>query len=250
MNVKLLLAFSIFVHQFIFSQTEKRIKGIISSEDFTLQNIDIINITTKQATKTNQNGEFVIAVKENDSLYFYAKEYYLQKLKVSSKQIDSNSLIIKMFKKPEELEEVVITQIAPLNLRLSKAYEQGERDKIAAKKSDEVSRTRIMYDGHIDNGMDIFALGGKLIHLFTKEKDPKKEAPPAIEFSKLAHKTCDEKFFIQTLKLKPEEIELFLQFCNADPQSINLKKNSNILSMMDFLSLKNIEFQKQKQIEK
>jgi hypothetical protein len=85
-----------------------------------------------------------------------------------------------------------------------------------------------------------------VLGLFIKEKEPEKEALPEIEFATLAKNTCDQKFYLEKLKLKPEEIDLFLQFCDADPKSKKLIENTNVLSMMDFLSAKNIEFQKLK----
>ena len=60
----------------------------------------------------------------------------------------------------------------------------------------------------------------------------------------MARKTCDEKFYIQTLHLKPEEINLFLQFCEADPKSQTLSKETSVLNIMDFLIYKNSDFKK------
>jgi uncharacterized protein YueI len=83
-----------------------------------------------------------------------------------------------------------------------------------------------------------------ILGLFIKEKEEVSQIKPQIEFKQLAKSTCDEKFYLQTLKLKPEEIDLFIQFCDADPKSKMLISSSNELNMMDFLIIKNIEFQK------
>ena len=130
MNVKLLLVLSLFVFQFGFSQTEKLLKGVVSSDNFLLQNVDVINKTSQKSTKTNDKGEFVIAVKANDSLLFYAKDYYLKRLKVSKEQIGQNNLQVVMIKKPEELDEVVVEKTHSIKLNKDKAYEQGKRDEI------------------------------------------------------------------------------------------------------------------------
>jgi len=245
MNVKLLLILSLFVFQLSFSQTEKFIKGTVSSEGFLLQNVDVINKTSKQATKTNENGEFTIAAKVNDSLLFYAKVYHLQRLKVTPEQAISNNLKIVMVKKAEELDEVVITTM-PIN-GSGGWYSAAAANEIAVQKSYDAANNRTVYDGTIDNGMNFVELGKKILRLFKKDKESTKEGLPGIEFATVAKKTCDQKFFIKTLKLKPEEIELFLQFCDIDPKSKKLKENANVLSMMDFLTIKNIEFQKLKQ---
>ncbi len=107
MNVKILLVLIFLVCQFSFSQTEKPLKGVVSSENFLLQNVDVINKNSRKSTTTNDKGEFIIAVKPNDSLLFYAKNYYLKRLKISTEQIELNNLQVIMFKKAEELERAL-----------------------------------------------------------------------------------------------------------------------------------------------
>ncbi|HKO78440.1 MAG TPA: hypothetical protein VJU52_14590 [Flavobacterium sp.] len=246
MKVKLLLVLSLFAYQFAFSQTEKLLKGVVSSDNFLLQNADVINKTSQKSTKTNDKGEFVITVKANDSLLFYAKNYYLKRLKVSKEEIEQNNLQVVMIKKPEELDEVVVERAHSIKLKKDNAYEQGKRDEIDVVKSVEDIKKRTVYDGAIDNGMNFVAIGKKILDLFRKEKEPEKEVLPEIEFATLAKNTCDQKFFTYNLKLKPDEIDLFLQFCDTDPKSKVLIEDHNVLSMMDFLSAKNIEFKKLK----
>jgi hypothetical protein len=246
MKVKLLLVVSLFFYQFSFSQTENLLKGVVLSDNFLLQNVDVINKTSQKSTQTNDKGEFEIVVKANDSLLFYAKDYYLKRLKLSAEQIRQNNLQVVMVKKAEELEEVVVEKAHSVRFNKDKAYEKGKRDEIDVMKSVENIKKRTVYDGAIDNPMDFMAIGKMVLDLFRKEKEPEKEAQSKIEFATLAKNTCDQKFFTDNLKLKPEEIDLFLQFCDTDPKSKALIKNHNVLSMMDFLSAKNIEFQKMK----
>src|SRR6187431_1881775 len=111
MKIKLLFIFSLIACQFGFSQTEMLLKGVVSSDNFLLQNVDVINKTSLKSAKTNKKGEFVITVKANDSLLFYTKDYYLKRLKLSNEQIGQNNLQVVMIKKPEELEEVLVNQM-------------------------------------------------------------------------------------------------------------------------------------------
>jgi hypothetical protein len=241
MKVKLLFALSLLVCQLSFSQTEKSLKGKVSFDNNLLQNIDVINKTSKTSTTTNTKGEFIITAKANDSLFFYTKEYYMQRLKLSSDQIDQNNLLVHMFKKPEELEEVVVTKMKSIKLSKDKGYEQKKLDEIALNKAARKLKTGV-YDGTIENGADLMRIGGMILGLFIKDKEPSKEKAPDIEFAVLAKKTCDSKFYLERLKLKTEEIELFLQFCDVDPKSKIVVKDNNVLSMMDFLTAKNTEF--------
>lgn len=249
MKVKLLSALFLIVCQFSFSQTEKLLKGVVSSENFLLQNVDVINKTSKKGTTTNEKGEFIIGAKANDSLVFYAKEFHLQNIKLTSHQIDQNNLEVLMFKKPEELEEVVITKIAPIKVKWDEKWEREKRDEAALDMAASAVKNRDVYNGKIENGMNFMRMGRDLLRLFSKEKD-KKEALQEIEFAVLAKNICDQKFFLENLKLKPDQIDLFLQFCDSDPKSKTLIGHHNVLSMMDFLFAKNIEFQKLNSFEK
>lgn len=241
MKVKLLLAIFFLAHQFSFSQTEKLLEGVVSSDNFLLQNVDVINKSSQKSTKTNDKGEFLIAVTANDSLFFYSKDFILKRLKVSLKEIELNNLQVVMFKKAEELEEVIISKKQNLKLSKDKKYEQSKLDQYSTEKYDNREGFQAMREGTFVNGLNFVTIAKKLLDLFSKEKVPEKEVPE-IEFAVLAKNTCDQKFYLETLKLKPDEVDLFLQFCDTDPKSKALSENHNILSMMDFLATKNTEF--------
>jgi hypothetical protein len=242
MKVKLLLAIFLLVHQFSFSQTEKLLKGVVSSDNFLLQNVDVINKTSRKSTKTNNKGEFLIAVTANDSLLFYSNDFNLKRLKVSPKQIELNNLQVVMFKKAEELDEVIVAKKQNLKLSKDKKYEQNKLDQYRTEKFDNTEGHQAMREGTFVNGLNFVTIGKKLLDLFSKEKELEKEALPEIEFATLAKNTCDQKFYLETLKLKPDEVDLFLQFCEADPKSKKMIENHNIISIMDFLTTKNEEF--------
>ncbi len=246
MKTKLLLVLFLFVFQFGFSQTREYLSGVVTYDNFLLQNVDVINKTSEKSTKTNDQGEFLIVAKENDSLLFYSKNFYLKRIKVSKVQLAQNNLTVLMIAKPEELEEIVVERVKDFSVRGSKAYEQEKIDKYNTDKFDNSETPQAMRDGTFVNGLNFVTIGKILIGLFTKDKETKKEAGPEIEFSILAKKTCDQKFFTEILKLNPEEIELFLQFCGADPKSKTLNNQTNVLTIMDFLTIKNKEFQKEK----
>ena len=246
MKVKLIVTLSLLLCQFAFSQTEKLLKGVVSSDNFLLENVDVINKTSQKSTRTNENGEFEIAVKPNDSLLFYIKNFNLKRLKVSPKQIELNNLEIEMLKNAEELNEVIVEKKQNLKLSKDKKYEQSKLDAYATEKFDNREGFQTMRKGTFVNGLNFVTIGKKLLELFAKEKEPEKETSIEGEFATLAKSTCDQKFFIHNLKLKPDEIDLFLQFCDADPKSKTLIEHHNVLSMMDFLSTKNIDFQKNK----
>ena len=239
MKVKLLLVLCFFLSQISFSQTEKLLKGTVSSDSFLLHNVDVINKTTQTSTTTNINGEFVLSAKVNDSIIFYSKEYHLKGLKLSSNDIENNNISVSMVKK---LEEIIIRQTPKIDWKLDTKWEQIKRDEITAERTENRLKTPGIYDGVIDKGLNLAGIAKTLFG--HSKKEPTYTKFPQIEFKELAKNSCDEKFYLENLKLKPEEIALFLDFCDADPKSKTLIEHPNVLSMMDFLSNKNIEFKK------
>jgi hypothetical protein len=232
----------LFVLQSGFSQTEKLIHGKVLHEQFPVEKVDVVNFSSKKVAVTNAAGEFSILAKAGHELIFISKHHDIKKIVLDQKTIDKNNLLISLILKPQELKEVVITKIPAIKLSTDKTYEQGKLDQLAIEKSARSLKTGV-YNGSIENGMNLMRIGGMILKLFIKEKEVVKEIPQ-IEFKQLAKSTCDEKFYLQTLKLNPDQIELFLEFCDADPKSKTVAESNNALTVMDFLLAKNIEFKK------
>ncbi len=243
MRVKLLTTISIFTYQLSVSQTEKMLHGKVVSQNVILKNVEVINKTAKTSTTTNALGEFSIAVKVQDSLLFFSKDYLFTRLKITAKQIETNNLVVTMIPKAEELNEVIVTHaLKPVFL----SKEDLNEIKLNAHKSKE--GLKIQGYNEVKGtpfDADFIRLGKEVYNLFKKDKEPKKKTPE-MDFRTLIASTCPENFFNKDLKLKSEEKELFLQFCEADLKSQTLLENPNILATMEFLYTKNDEFKKLK----
>jgi len=234
MKVKLLTTISFFTYQLSISQTEKLLKGKVHSETILLKDVEVINKTAQTSTRTNDLGEFTISVKMQDSLIFYSKDYFFTRLKITTKDIENNNLLVNMILKPEELNEVVINQVEFDKVKISA---DDVADILISKKAKDLFWNTGVSDNSIREAPRIsFPLKGK----------QKKTIEVDQRFKKLVMASCSPAFFINDLKIKPEEKELFLDFCDADPRSKKLLDNANVLSTMDFLYAKNTEFQKLK----
>jgi len=235
----------LFLFQFCFSQTEKLFQGRVLCDDFPVQGIEIVNLVTKKNTITDANGRFSILAKVEDMLVFVSEKYDYKRLFLDKEFLDKNNFIILMTRKPEQLEEVVVTKAS---LSSKSLFSQEVADEIKLEKGK--YRNRQIYDGTIENGADLMRIGGMILDLFIKKKEDNKENISKIEFKELAKTNYPETFFIHTLKLKPEEVALFLEFCDADPKSKIILENANSLSLIDFLLTKNVEFKKLPAFEK
>ncbi|WP_264552547.1 hypothetical protein [Flavobacterium sp. N2038] len=240
MKAKLLTTISFFTYQLSISQTEKVLNGKVLSQNVPLDKVEVINKTGKTSSRTNEFGEFSILAKEQDSLLFFSKNYLFTRLKLTLKDLEKNYLIVEMNPKAEELENVIVSKSVFTKTEIKKIVNnKDEINKIIIrKKFDEVTSKVTVYDGRIKNGLDFS------YPIFDKPK--KKIEPRDDRFRKLVIASCSPDFFIKNLKIKPEEKELFLKFCDADPKSKILLEHPNVLAVMDFLYDKNDEFKKPK----
>ena len=243
MKVKILMTFLLIYCQISFSQT---IKGKISFNNYAIANAEIVNTKTKTIATSDGNGLFTIDAKPNETIVFIAKGYDLKSILITSKLIKENNLMINLVLKAEELKEVVINNQPSIKLGSDTKWEQGKLDQYTLEKNAQRLKVAGVSSHTIENGMDFVRIGKLIGSLFKKEKDseqPKKNNSLAT-FKTIAKNSCDQRFFLETLKLKPEQIDLFLQFCENDPKSNALLQDSNDLAVMEFLLNKNNEFKK------
>ena len=246
MKTKLLASIFIFIiYQSGQAQVNKSIQGQVHFDKTAATKVEVINATEKTIALTDAEGKFVIGVNVNDQLVFVAKNHEIKEMKISIAVLNQGNIKISLSTKIEELKEVIVQNMPSIKLSKDAKWEQAKLDQYTLEKNAKKLKNPGVYTGSIENGMDLMRIGGMIFKLFRKEKEEvKKVAIADIDFITLAKASCDQKFYIDTLKLKLEEIALFLQFCEADPKSKALTKNNNVLAIMDFLSTKNIEFKK------
>lgn len=216
--------------QFGYSQTERLLQAKIQCEDFLLQGIEVLNLASKRTTITDSNGKFSILAKANDSLMFVSKNYEYKKIVLTKEDLKNNNLIISLNRKAEQLEEVVVFSM--------KKFPKIKFDKNIA--------NQLTLEKEAMNPKPIGVYDGTIINGFGTKKDlssGKKKMVP-IEFKEVMKKNYTDNFYIESLKLKPEQIGLFIEFCDVDPKSKTVIINTNPLKLMDFLMSKNIEFKK------
>lgn len=236
----ILLGFLVFSFQLVYSQTEKRIKASVVNNDSALHGIEVLNLNNKSVTITNNEGVFSILAKGGDQLMFISKKYQYKTITLQEVNFLNTDFVIHLIKKPEELEEVVITKfnapkITNIQSLLDKKYPDDAYSHLI---------NPLINDGSIPNGPDINRIIGMIVNLFIKKRERKTKEIPEIKFKQLALNSLSHGFFEKYLKLKPEEMALFLELCDADPKSKNITENPNVLSLMDFLFTKNEEFKK------
>lgn len=241
MKTKQSLFFLIFVSQFGFSQTFKLIQGKVLYGDFPLQGIEIVNLVTKKSAKTDSNGIFSISVKADDVLVFVSEKYDYKRLLLDKECLASNNFTILLNRKPEQLEEVVvISKISFPHIGYNQEYADQSKLEKAANNPKPIG----VYDGTLTNSPDLMRIGGVILNLFVKPKEKNSEAAIKNEFKEVVKNNYPQTFFINTLKVKPDDVALFIEFCAANNSSKAVLENYNPLKLLDFLISKKIEFDK------
>lgn len=239
MKIKLLSSLLFLSFKISFSQN---IKGKVMRNGYVIPNVEVINATTKKLTLTDAEGQFFIDAKDNDILIFISKEHQLKKLFMNAALFINGELIVEMILNAEELKEVVITNIPSIKLSKDDKWEQTKVDQYTLEKTTAAPKVQGVYTGEIVNGPNFMRIGGMLLDLFIKDKEPAKKEAPEIVFKDFAQSKCDSTYFTKTLGIDPQELGLFLEFCDADPKSKIIATSQNVLSLMDFLFEKNIAF--------
>ena len=125
--------------QILFSQSDLLVHGQILSNKKAVANIQIVNLVNEKSCVSDQNGNFEILAKTDDMLVFLSNEYDYKRKSLDIKDINDNCLIVDLFKKAIQLNEVVIYNYSKINAVAlgiipanTKSYSPAERRLLAS----------------------------------------------------------------------------------------------------------------------
>lgn len=239
-NIKIIIC--ILCCQLGFSQIDSRIKlqGKVVNDSVKVENVVVFNLNSQKGKAILTDGDFQIYAKENDTLIFSSVLFKTKKIVLAQKQLEENPLIIHLEVYTNELKEVIIN-----NKKLNPI--QGNTQKIVDKKySDDAKtspRNSTMPTNVTENGVDFVRLYKDVMKLLKKKNPNKNDFDSEANFTEYAMQKIEYRFYTNTLKLKEDQIRLFLIFCENDPKAKLVLKNKTSFQLIDFLILKNNEFQ-------
>lgn len=238
MTKLLLTLLALIAYQSGFSQSDK-VAGTVMNETIPIAGAEVLNISTKKITVTARDGSFNLDAKAADTLLFIAPKYDYKKIVLSKDDIDNQNLIIRLSVKIIELDEVVVQKSRALNY----AVTQGQIDEARLARDEAAVKNPYVYDGAMVNAVNFIRIGKDIAKLYKKVFNKSTSAPPVPEvaFKDYIKSNIEPGFFLNKLKLKPDEIPLFIEYCDADPDSKTLGKQ-NVLNTIGFLLAKNQEF--------
>ncbi|ESU29426.1 hypothetical protein FLJC2902T_08280 [Flavobacterium limnosediminis JC2902] len=256
-----LLLFSITVN----AQHTNRVllRGTVVSDSVDVDNIIIKNTTSNKITVTDVKGNFSLFVKERDTLVFSSISFESSILIISKLHLEDKTVKIRLAVKINALEELVVRPYALTgNLETDSKSIKAEVVSLDTRKVD-FSNPLPKYNkvdnslaqitpgsGNSFQGIDFVAVGKMAKEAIFKPK-PKKEHIEYVSekiFSDAVKEKFDPQFFTETLHVKPEEVDLFLAYCDETPSEnralLNPKKE---FELIEYLLKKSEEYHKKNQ---
>lgn len=232
MKNTILITFFLIFSSFAFAQEIRQpLRGKVLYRGSNVPNENVINSTAETATITNDNGEFLIMVKEGDQLVFTAVNYQLEVVTISPEILRNNRLVVEVTEKITQLEGVVVTpenqeKFLEVKNEDFKGFEYEidrgtEVENIAESRS-----VRGMRDGL--NFVNIFKA------LFKSKQGHGTERAP-LKVSEVLRQVYDDEFFVVDLKLPQDKIDAFLLYCDDKVPSQTLLRKENEFQLIDFL---------------
>lgn len=209
----------------------QRLRGTVLYNNAYVPRENVINLTTGDATMTDTKGAFSIWVREGDQLAFTAVNYELEVVRITEAMVQNNRLVIEVAEKVRALDEVVVTP--------------GNQEQFLALKNETFKRYTYPIDRstEVENIAQSEAVRGmqnglNVVNLFKALFTPSKaegQQRAALKVSEVLRQVYDDTFFVVDLRVPPDKIDDFLQYCDAKIPSQLLLRKENEFQLIDFL---------------
>ncbi|MFQ6603820.1 hypothetical protein [Flavobacterium sp. C3NV] len=226
------------------NNSRKPLHGQVVNDSITLESGYVMNLNANIRTFISSNGLFDIMAKPKDTLLITSMAFQSKKIVLTEKNCADRLFLVQMDLVSNQLKEVVVHK----DLKV-KAFDKNSQAIVDTKFVDDEKsspKNRFIYDGTIENGVDfvrIFKDAKKLMRKKDVDVVPEEEASD-FAFTMYAKANFTPDFYTDTLKLKKEEVDIFLLFCAVDPESKKHLKQEEKFELMDFLITKSQEFKK------
>lgn len=222
---------------------QSKFTGKVISGSIALSNVEIINSTEKSVAKSDNKGEFQINAKLNDEIVIFLTGYIKMNLIVTNDHLSTFNKII-LEKNIIELDEIEINKTK--NLKIFNDYKSLKMAKISKQQSQ--PKVTGVYTGEFQNGIDFIEIGSVLVNQVSKifkDKDKSNNKLNQVSFRNRIQNEFSNDLLVSKLKLKEDEIDLFLSFCELDNKSKSFNDATRSIELFDFLVTKRVEFKGQ-----
>ena len=226
--------------------TRKPLHGLVANDSVNVESGYVLNVNSNTRTFIGSQGFFDIMAKTKDTLLISSLGLKSKKIILTEKDFAVSLLVIKLNIFINPLKEVVVTKTV-IKPNLGNIQNIIDTEYFDDKQS---SLDNPLMPSDIKYGMDIDRIGKMIWKSFFKENTYKDKEVYYGDFTEIVPKRIHSFFFTNTLKLKEDEIGLFLIYCENDPKSKALLKPEAEFELIEFLVIKNEEFKRFTTFEK
>ena len=272
MRNNILLFFILVITQIGFSQGIERkvLRGKIVADSLEVENLTVYNITSNVGAITDVDGKFSINARATDTLFIQGLSYDSKRYILTDKDFWLPVLEIKLHVKITELNEIIITPYTltgNLNEDTKRIQVYGEGfakiDAKAVKYYDDDIRLGTPENTAMPNvfaptGVNLLGIVVGIANLVGIKGNTKSNSERVFEerrirdlqsksFSEHMLERFSHNFFVETLKIKNEDIPMFMSFAELNVYELSpLLKAENELKLIEYLINKSEEFKLQK----
>jgi hypothetical protein len=242
MNSNFIVVILFLVGQYCIGQTQvrKSLHGQVINDSIAVENGYVFNLNSKATTFIGANGFFDILATPKDTLLITSLALKSKKMVLVDMDFKEKLYVVKAELFNNQLKEVVVNKkITP---KISGSQQIVDMKFVDDSQSSLINRTMPYYG--IENGADFGRIFGLIGGLFKKKNGEKQPTLSDEIFIEKVQRQFKPDFFKNTLKLKEEEVNLFLVFCDTDENAKKILNSKDTFQMMDFLITKNIAFKK------
>ena len=238
--------------QFCFGQmlTRKTLHGIVTSTSDNVENGLVFNINAKTGGLINSKGSFSILAKAKDTLLVTSLGFKSQKIVLAAADFSSSFYKIKLDPVANELLSVVVYAKHVPHTEIGNSQKIVDTQYFDDRQSSPDNILMIPSGTGDPNNMDVIRVYNTIFkHLF-KSNPEKSDFVSDVSFTDVAMHSVSYSFFTDKLKIKDDQIGLFLLYCENDPKSKTYVDSSQKFEIMDFLINKYDAFKHIASVEK
>ena len=231
----LLFLFSLFFVSL--SIKAQSLKGKVYDGITTVKGIKVFNETQNRLTATDENGNFRIQAKVNDTISFESLFHHPKSIVLNTSHF-SETAVFELKKIVNELDEVEIKAEPEQPVFTQETYNLELQNLI---KEDIKNNPHLYKPAGATYGVDIFYLIGQLAKLFKSNKIKPIDYKPIKyrQFDSLFNNSAmfNKKLITKNLNIPEDKIYLFYDFCEAKQLSSELLQENKKMQLLEQLVL-------------
>ncbi|MBC7641523.1 MAG: hypothetical protein H7174_04175 [Flavobacterium sp.] len=201
-----------------------------------VDNVTVFNVNGRKGAII-KDGFFEINARTKDTLVFSSMIFQTKKIILQANDFEK-PFVVNLKTYTNQLKDVKVNnkKYSPIQGDTQKYVDQLYSDDAQS----HIKNTTV-YEGQTP-GVNFVRLFKDVVKLFKKKNPKKLDYFADVSFTELVLSKIKYDYFTNTLKLKDEEVRLFLVFCENDEVSKDLSRYKTSFELMDFLFNKNKEF--------